>query len=434
MADDWRESTLENEVDILLGLAFKSTEFAREPPGHRLVRGDNIKRGTLEWGEKTRYWRSPTPDLERYSLRAGDVVVGMDGSRVGENSARIAREDLPALLVQRVACLRAREHLDQSYLRYLICNPGFTAYVKAVHTGTSIPHISGGQIGDYPIWVPPVPEQRAIAHVLGTLDDKIELNRRMSGTLETMARALFRSWFVDFDPVRAKAEGRHADVPAPLADLFPSRFIESDLGETPETWSAGTLADFSSLNPEVWTRDTRPSTLHYVDLSNTKWGRVDAVVSYSRQDAPSRAQRILRPRDTIIGTVRPGNGSYAFVSEDGLTGSTGFAVLRPLRTQYAEFVYLAATAADNIDALSHVADGAAYPAVRPEVVAATLVVRPADAVLTGFSGIVQPLFARTASIERESRTLTMLRDALLPKLISGEIRLKDAERIVEAAT
>jgi len=139
---------------------------------------------------------------------------------------------------------------------------------------------------------------------------------------------------------------------------------------------------------------------------------------------------VLRPADTIIGTVRPGNGSYAFIREHGLTGSTGFAVLRPRTAHCAEFVYLAATAADNIDTLARLADGAAYPAVRPEVVAATPIVRPSDEVFSRFSRVAGPLLAKKAQNERESRTLAALRDALLPKLISGELRVKNIEEMI----
>src|SRR6185436_13111644 len=159
--------------------------------------------------------------------------------------------------------------------------------------------------------------------------DKIELNGRMTDTLEAMARALFKSWFVDFDPVRAKAEGRGPGLPQPLADLFPDSFEASELGEIPRGWDAATLSDLATLNPESWSSETRPAVIEYVDLSNTKCGRIDAVTNYSKGDAPSRAQRVLRPRDTIVGTVRPGNGSHALIWADGLTGSTGFAVLRP---------------------------------------------------------------------------------------------------------
>ena len=103
----------------------------------------------------------------------------------------------------------------------------------------------------------------------------------MNETLEAMARALFKSWFVDFDPVRAKAEGRDPGLPKPLADLFPARLVDSELGEIPEGWEVGTLAELSALNPEVWTKQTRPPEINYVDLSNTKWGRIEAVTAYA---------------------------------------------------------------------------------------------------------------------------------------------------------
>ena len=176
------------------------------------------------------------------------------------------------------------------------------------------------------------------------MDDKIELNRKMNETLEATARAIFKSWFVDFDPVRAKAEGRNPGLPAPIAALFPDSFEDSELGDIPTGWSAGSLADFALLNPESWTKSTRPEIIQYIDLGNTKWGRIDSITQYASNDAPSRAQRILRGGDTIVGTVHPGNGSYALVTEDGLTGSTGFAVLRPQMSEYQEYVYLASTA------------------------------------------------------------------------------------------
>jgi len=239
---------------------------------------------------------------------------------------------------------------------------------------------------------------------------------------------------VDFDPVRAKAEGRDTGLPKHLADLFPDSFGDSELGEIPRGWDAATLYDLATLNPESWSSETRPEVIEYVDLSNTKWGRIEVVTSYSKKDAPSRAQRVLRSRDTILGTVRPGNGSYAQISADGLTGSTGFAALRPSKYQYSEFLYLAATAPENIDRLAHLADGAAYPAVRPEVVAATQVVKPDDEVMRSFSCVASPMLSKVAANEAETGTLAALRETLLPKLISGELRLKDAERILGRKT
>jgi type I restriction enzyme S subunit len=318
---------------------------------------------------------------------------------------------------------------DERFAYYFLKHFDFRRY----NSGSAQPSLNRNFVHPVPVDIPPLPEQRVIAHILGTLDDKIELNRQMNETLEAMARALFKSWFVDFDPVRAKAEGRDPALPQPLADLFPARLVDSEVGEIPEGWKVGTLADMSALNPEVWSKQTRPREINYVDLSNTKWGRIEAVTAYEATNAPSRAQRVLRPGDTIVGTVRPGNGAYAFISEAGLTGSTGFAVLRPRTAECSEFVYLAATTAENIEALAHLADGAAYPAVRPDVVAATPVVRPDGKVLSRFSAAAGPLLAKMAHTQNESRTLAALRDALLPKLISGEVRVKDAERFLQGA-
>jgi type I restriction enzyme S subunit len=247
-----------------------------------------------------------------------------------------------------------------------------------------------------------------------------------------MARAIFQSWFVDFDPVHAKAAGRQPfGMDAEIAALFPSPFEDSALGQIPRGWKVGAATSFARLNPETWSKLTAPVSIEYVDLSNTKWGKIESTANHLWKEAPSRAQRILRPGDTIIGTVRPGNGAYALIGRTGLTGSTGFAVLRPLKPEFREFVYLALTAKDNIERLAHLADGAAYPAVRPEVVAASRIVVPEQRVISEFSRVLGPLIDRMASNDSESRNLATIRDTLLPKLISGEIRIKDAEKMVE---
>ena len=435
MADKWSNATLRDVADILTGYPFKSEFYVSDVDAPRLLRGDNVAQGTIRWNGVKRWGPEPSEKIEPYWLGEGDVVLAMDRPWIeaGLKFALIREADLPALLVQRVACLRGSDRLMDGFLHYVVASREFTDYVLSVQTGTAVPHISGNQIGEYEFLLPSLPEQRTIAHILGTLDDKIELNRRMNETLEAMARALFKSWFVDFEPVRAKAAGRDSGLPQPLADLFPAHLADSDLGEIPEGWEAGTIAALSALNPETWTKGERPAEIRYIDLSNTKRGRIEAITPYAAAEAPSRAQRVLRPGDTIVGTVRPGNDSYALVSESGLTGSTGFAVLRPKAIEFTEFVYLAATSADSIDALAHLADGAAYPAVRPDVVAATPIVRPDDGVLTRFSSAAGALLRKMAHNVEESRTLAALRDNLLPNLISGELRIKDGERLMERA-
>ena len=297
------------------------------------------------------------------------------------------------------------------------------------NAGSGVPTLNRNHIHPLPVSLPPLHEQRAIAHNLGTLDDKIELSRRMNETLEALARALFKSWFVDFDPVRAKMEGRDPEIPKHLAALFPDRLVDSELGEIPERWEVKPLSNCASLNPESWSSTNIPEVVNYVDLTKTKWGVIEEFQRFLWKDAPSRAKRILRAGDTIVGTVRPGNGSYSLIGCKGLTGSTGFAVLRPLHSKFREFTYLAATAPENIRRLAHRADGAAYPAVGPEVVLQTEVAMPCvdEGVLSNFSRFVAPVLNRSDLYNKESRTLGAIRDALLPKLISGDLRLKNAD-------
>jgi type I restriction enzyme, S subunit len=372
--------------------------------------------------------------LRKGKLERHDVVLTTRGT-VGNVAYFDANLPFDNLRINSgMVTLRAKPSaLLPRFLYLFVCSNEFTNQVASLRTGSAQPQLPIRDINRIKIPVPPLPEQRAIAHILGTLDDKIELNRRMNETLDAMARALFQSWFVNFDPVRSKAEGRDPGLPKDIADLFPDCLVDSEMGEIPAGWEVGTLADFAELNPESWSKNTAPDKIRYVDLANTKWGKIEETQTYLWKDAPSRAQRILRPGDTIVGTVRPGNGSFTLVAEGGITGSTGFAVLRPHEAIYEEYIYLAATSSDNIEWLSHLADGAAYPAVRPDVVLATQTVLPKKSLIECFARATKPVMAKIAANERESRIMAALRDVLLPVLISGELRVKGAERFISRA-
>ena len=300
-------------------------------------------------------------------------------------------------------------------------------------------------------------EQQRIASILAGFDEKIQLNRQTNQILEQIAQAIFKSWFVDFEPVKAKlnalaAGGSEEDAllaamqaisgkdKAQLAqlqtenpeyynqlrttaELFPSAMQDSEMDEIPEGWNYGLLSDISELNKSSWTKRTLPSEIEYVDLANTKNGIIENTSRYLSNEAPSRARRKLSGGDTIVGTVRPGNRSYAFIYDDSnkLTGSTGFAVLTPKSRHYAEFLYINATSEQSIDYLAHLADGGAYPAVRPEVVSGIPSVLPNDALVRCFHQIVSPYFKHTGENNKESSLLSNVKVALLPKLLSGEI-------------
>ena len=348
------------------------------------------------------------------------VVIGRKGAYRG-----VHYSPKPFHVIDTAFYLRPKVDLDARWAYFNL----LTQDINGMDSGSAIPSTSREEFYSLPVSVPPLEEQRAIAHVLGTLDDKIELNQRINETLEAMARALFKSWFVDFEPVRAKMEGRDTGLPDHVADLFPSTL---DNEHNPCGWSPVSLTALADVNPESWSSRNVPEEVEYVDLANTKWGTIESTQRFRWQDAPSRAKRILRPGDTIIGTVRPGNGSFALIGSSGLTGSTGFAVLRPHQHRRRAFVFLAATAPENIERLTHLADGGAYPAVRPQMVGATRAVVADQALMDVFSDLASPVLDQIHTNKEQNRALAQIRDILLPKLISGEISIADAERAVGA--
>lgn len=370
----------------------------------------------IEWTKKLR----PMVD---------DVIVVR---RCSSGDSAVVPSGLECAIGQNLVVLRADgSRIYPPFLRWLVRGPEWWEQVsKYINVGAVFDSLKCREIPSFALTIPPLVEQREIARVLAALDDRIELLRETNDTLEAIAKALFKSWFVDFDPVHAKQQGLEPlGIDESTAALFPTEFEDSPLGLIPSGWMAGTLENLSSLNPESWTAKKHPQHVAYLDLANTKNNEITEIVEYSFDAAPSRARRVLRDRDTIIGTVRPGNRSFAFIQNAAanLTGSTGFAVLRPAHVSYAEFLYLAATQNSSIDHLAHVADGGAYPAVRPEVVLGLPCVIPNTPVMEAFHGVVAPLLIKAASNQITASALADLRDTLLPRLISGQLRLPKAD-------
>lgn len=430
---------LKDVTNIITGYPFKSTLYTDHMPAVRLLRGDNIVQGRVRWENVKLYPTDEIKDLSDYELAIDDVVIAMDRPWIeaGLKHAQINKNDTPAYLVQRVARLRAKKIINKQYLKYIIGSSNFANYIVGAQTGTAIPHISKQIISNYEFELPPIEVQDKISSLVQLFDKKIELNRQMNETLEQMAQAVFQDWFVDFGPVKRKAKGITDPVailggliPNPaqaqkIASLFPDQFAEDGL---PEGCSMGSISTYAELNPESWSAKKHPNVIQYVDLSNTKFGIIKHIQSYSWYKAPSRAKRILIKGDTVIGTVRPDNGAYSLIHTSGLTASTGFAVLRPKEYDFRSFIYCAITRADNIAHLAFLADGGAYPAVTPEQVLDTQVSILHRSILDCFNNIANNLFDLYAHNTDQNHTLAEMRDLLLPKLMSGEISVDELEK------
>ncbi len=280
--------------------------------------------------------------------------------------------------------------------------------------------------------LPPLAEQRAIAHILGTLDDKIELNRRMNETLEAMARALFKSWFVDFDPVRAKAEGRDPGLPKPLADLFPDSFEESELGEIPKAWGVGTLDDVA-IHPRrgVQPSEIDPST-PYIALNHMP-KRCIALSDWEAANGLESNKFEFKKGEILFGKLRPYFHKVGVAPLDGVC-STDIVVVTPLTEKWFGFVLEHVSSTAFVEYTNAGSTGTKMPRTSWSEMARYPVVMPPDTVAEAFTRQTRPVVDRIIAAIHESRALAALRDTLLPRLISGELRVKNNDHSLQEVT
>ena len=349
------------------------------------------------------------------SFRCGDILFG----KLRPYFRKVVRAPFDGICSTDIWVVRAKEDVDQRFLYYCMASQSFVDFATSGSEGTKMPRAKWEYVSRYEIPIPPLPEQRAIAHILGTLDDKIEMNRRMNETLEEMARTLFKSWFVDFDPVRAKMAGREPYLPPEVWSLFPDRLVPSELGDIPEGWEVGTVgevakviygAPFSSKRfndsglglPLIRIRDLathNPST--FTDEQHPKGYLVKPADIVVGMDGEFRAhiwkgspawlnQRVchFKPRPGIPGTFLIEAISNPLAEfERGKVGTT--------------VIHLGKSDIDTIK-----------------------LVIPQALILDAFAQLSEPLTQRIVNNSSESRTLTPLRDGLLPKLVSAEVRVE----------
>ena len=355
-------------------------------------------------------------------LPTNTILLAMYGATVGQLGI------LRSPMTCNQACCAMIVDSDKADFRYLYHHLRHSrTQLKSLATGAAQQNLSGALIKSLLYPFPPIAEQKAIAAVLGALDDKIELNRRMNATLEAMARVLFQSWFVDFDPVRAKLDGRQPPGLDPAtAALFPSHFGDSGHGKIPVNWRHAAVEEICTINEWTLDRNDDLPTLEYIEISEVCRGNIGSIDTYPRGEEPSRARRRLRHGDTVLSTVRPDRGSYflALNPPENRVASTGFAVLTPTKVPWS-FIHASLTQPEVSDHLGQMADGGAYPAVRPEIIGAILVALPNEPkILEAFHRTCAPLFEQAEANRAQSRTLAYLRDTLLPKLLSGELSTK----------
>jgi len=433
MASDWPTMTL-REANVTLIDCYHRTPPAAEG-GYPYVAIPQLRAGRIDLSDARRVTRDHYLEWTRKAKPlAHDVVLSR---RCNPGETAVVPPELEFALGQNLVLLRADgTKVYPPFLRWLVRGSEWWEQVREfINVGAVFDSLKCADIPNFRLPIPPLPEQRAIAHILGTLDDKIELNRRMNETLEAMVRTVFRSWFVDLDPVCAKAEGRDPGLPGPLAELFPSQFVGSELGDIPEGWRVGSIGELADV-----VGGSTPSTKEaaYWEKGIHSWATpkdlsglsVPVLLETGRRITDAGLAQIpsgLLPPGTVLLSSRAPIG-YLAIAEVPVAINQGFIAMRPKEGVPSLFLLLWAVFARD-DILSR-ANGSTFQEISKTNFRPIPLVAPPARVMQAFDKVVRPFYRRIVENERESRALAALRDVLLPKLISGELRVRDAERFI----
>ncbi len=399
---------------------------------HALIRSQHVFDRYFDTAGLAFISDSHARELRNAEVLSGDVLLNITGDGITFGRSCIVPDRvLPACVNQHVSIIRPdRRECDPGYLLSVLTHPAAKSYIESFNSGGSRRAITKGHIESFEILLPPVAEQKAIAAVLGALDEKIELNLRMNATLEAMARALFQSWFVDFDPVRAKLDGRPPDALAPaIAALFPKHFQDTDAGHVPKGWTVGKVSDLATLNRgAVNPGDFPTETFDHFSLPAFDNGRTPKVEPGS---AIMSNKFTVTPNSVLLSKLNPHIPRVWLPdlhSSRRSVCSTEFMVVCSKPDVSREYLFSLFTSAAFASIYGTFVTGTtgSHQRIRPESVLDMKVVIPSRPLIRAFTEIAKPVFDRINRNTEQSRTLAALRDTLLPRLLSGELSLASA--------
>jgi type I restriction enzyme S subunit len=437
MVSDWEPARLGDLIKVGHGWPFKSNLYSNQYLGGPIV----VSIGNFKYDGGFRFGSTAVKEYTgkyppQYNLLPGDVVLIMTCQTAGGEilgvPARVPDDGRQYLHNQRIGrvVVRDERRVDARFLYWFFLSPKFNRELVRTASGTKILHTAPSRIESCSLELPPVPEQQVIARILDSLDDKIELNRRMNANLEATAQALFEAWFVDFEPVRARAEGFGSGLPSRFADLFPDEFEDSELGEIPRGWCVGNLGDLVEQRVERVNASPSTCSLPYVPIDCISSKSLFLEVTRPGDEAKSSLNKFYKG-DVLFGAMRPYFHKVSIAPFDGTTRTTVF-VLKPMDPRDFSFVTLRLHQSSTIDYATAHSTGTTIPyATWKGSLEKMPVTIPPAAIREKFDNIVGPILKSIPERYFQNRTLLDLRDAILPRLISGELRIKDAERILD---
>ena len=427
--ENWQLLPLEDCMASIIDYRGKSPQ--KTASGIPLITAKIVKGGRIDKPEEFIAAEDYDEWMRRGLPELGDVVMTTEAP-LGE----VAQLDNQKVaLAQRLITLRGKMNfLDNTYLKFLMQSDFIQEQLKARSTGTTVLGIRQSELRKVLLAIPPYAEQRAIAHILGTLDDKIELTRRMNETLEGIARVIFKSWFVNFDPVRAKIEGRDHSLPKHIADLFPESFEALKLDEIPVGWKVAAFTD----TVEIIGGGTPKTSVQEYWNGNIPWfSVVDAprdedvfVIDTEKKITPAGVEnsstQMLAEGTTII-SARGTVGTVALVGITMAMNQSCYGLLGKIG-KYGFFTYFATHAL--VSTLRKRAHGSVFDTITRNTLAGVETIVPPPALVEAFEQTIAPFLKQIRSNLFQSTTIVAIRDALLPKLLSGEIRVKEAEKFI----
>ncbi len=398
-------------AEIFPGLAFKSERFTDNSSDVALVKGENIQQGYIDW-DASKYWPIQDADShKRFELQAGDIVLAMDRPWVtsGLKWAYIKEHDPRALLVQRVSRLRAKDGLDQTYLRYLISSRYFADYIQPIVTGVNVPHISGKQIGDFKIPLPLMHVQKKIAAVLSAYDDLIENNQRRIALLEKIAEEIYREWFVRMrfpghekvKIVKGVPEGWQCTKVQTLAS-----YLKRGVAPQYDDLAEGAAINQKCIRDGKLNLDfARRQSREVADERYVKFG--DVLVNSTGEGTLGRVAQVLASLtncivDSHVTIVRPKPGIPLYYF--GMT----------LKAWEVHLCGMGRGATNQTE-------------LAPSVIGSIEVTMPSKSIQKAFESFAEPVFKQITLLLNQNERLTRTRDILLPRLISGKLSVENID-------
>ncbi|MGP1386906.1 MAG: restriction endonuclease subunit S [Thainema sp.] len=357
-------------------------------------------------------------ELRNVEVQSQDLLLNITGDGITFSRACMVPDRiLPACVNQHVSIIRTDPNIClPGYLLGYLTLPGIKTYIESFNSGGSRRAITKGNIESFEIPLPPLNVQKEIAQTIQSLNSKIENLCRQNETLDAIAHSLFKHWFVDFEFPNADGKPYKSSG----GEMEPS-----EIGEIPTGWHVGNLGDVVKVNAESISKGFTHKEIEYVDISSVGVGVLEGTTSYQLKKAPSRARRLVKHGDVIWSGVRPNRKSYLFISHppDHLVVSTGFITLTPDLIP-SSYLYSWVTTDSFVEYLTFNASGSAYPAVKAEHFEIAAILLPDKFTLSRFHVLVDPMREKIHQNSRQVQILTQTRDVLLPKLMSGKLRIK----------